>query len=91
MINDDELMSNSYVIDKQQLTVTNNSEQGIVMPAGAFKFLKSDIRQKGFEAKTPNDGWSCPQGPLNFKKMTSGKNALGQKPGTTDCHARRGL
>ena len=65
-------------------------ERRVVMPAGAFKFLENDIRQKTL-TKARNDGLSCPQGPLNFSKMLSGENDLGQKPRTTGCHARRGL
>ena len=41
--------------------------------------------------EAPNNGLSCPQGPLNFQKITPGKNGLGLKPRTTGCHARRGL
>ena len=48
-------------------------ERRVVMPAGAFKFLKNDIRHKKHETKARNDGFSCPQGLLNFSKMTSGK------------------
>ena len=29
--------------------------------------------------KSPNDGLSCPQGPLNFSKVTSGKYDLGPR------------
>ena len=47
--------------------------------------------QKTSSKKAPNDGLSCPQGPLNFSQMTSGKNDLEQKPRATGCHARRGL
>ena len=50
------------------------------MPAVAFEFLKNDIRQKWFGAKAPNDGLSCPQGPVNFSKMTSVKMIWGKSP-----------
>ena len=39
----------------------------------------SRMLELGAEKKTKNQ-LSCPQGPLNFSKMTSGKNDLGQKP-----------
>ena len=55
-------------------------ERRVVMPAGAFKFLKSGIQQKCFGTKAPSDGLSCPQGPLNFSKMTSGKMIWGKSP-----------
>ena len=49
-------------------------EPRVVMPAGAFEFLKNGIRKKKMIwGKAPNDGLSCPQGPLNFSKMASGK------------------
>ena len=49
-------------------------ERRVVMPAGALTFPKSDIRQKWFGAKAPNDGLSCPQGPSNFSWNDTGFN-----------------
>ena len=56
-------------------------ERRVVMPAGAFKFLKNDIRQKWFGAKAPNDGLSCPHGGLKFLKndITSAPGQISSK------------
>ena len=65
-------------------------ERQVVMPAGAFKFLKNDIQQKKLD-KRPELWVVMPAGVFNFLKKDSRQNDLGQKPRTTGCHAHRGL
>ena len=56
-----------------------------------FSFLRRWLPAKLSWGKSPERPVSCPQGPLIFSKMISGKNVLEQKSRTTGCHARRGL
>ena len=83
MFLEDDVYQISIIVQKlnpPKMIWGKSPERQVVMPAGAFKFLKTDIRQKCFGAKAPNDGLSCPQGPLNFSKMTSGKQIRAKAP-----------